>query len=80
MDWTQVFTIIGSLGAFTYWLHSQMEKRLDKVDERFNRVDADLKSLSDKIGQLDTRISRMEGVLSVRENWWEHHHRDSAEG
>lgn len=66
MDWTQVFTIIGVLGPLVVWLHSQTDKRLEKLE--------------DKISLLDTRISRMEGVLSVRENWWDHHHKDSSEG
>jgi hypothetical protein len=38
MDWIQVFTIIGSLGAFTFWL--------------FTKLDADIRNSNQRIDQL----------------------------
>jgi len=38
MDWSQAITIIGSLGAFTFWL--------------FTKLDSDVKSQNQRIDQL----------------------------
>lgn len=38
MDWTQAFAIIGSLGAFTFWL--------------FTKLDADIRASNQRVDQL----------------------------
>ena len=38
MDWIQVFTIIGSLATFMFWM--------------FNKLDSDIKSSNQRIDQL----------------------------
>lgn len=38
MDWTQVLVVVGSLGAFTFWL--------------FTKLDSDVKSQNQRIDQL----------------------------
>jgi len=45
MDWTQAFAIIASLGAFTFWL--------------FTKLDTDIKALSNRIDQSNTRIDQL---------------------
>lgn len=45
MDWTQAFTIIASLGAFTFWL--------------FTKLDTDIKALSNRIDQSNERIDQL---------------------
>lgn len=87
--WTQIITIVVPIGSLFAWFYANIERRFEKmekqmderfkaVDERFNKTDqkieAEAKHLSEKISLLDTRISRIEGVLSVREHWWEHQH------
>lgn len=49
MDWTQAFTIIGVLGAFTFWL--------------FTKLDNDIKSLSNRMDQQNTRIDHIYGMF-----------------
>lgn len=38
MDWTQAFAIIGSLGAFTFWL--------------FTKLDSDIRAQNARVDQL----------------------------
>lgn len=38
MDWTQAFAIIGTLGAFTFWL--------------FTKLDSDIRSQNARVDQL----------------------------
>jgi hypothetical protein len=38
MDWTQAFFIVGSLGAFTFWL--------------FTKIDSDVRAQGQRIDQL----------------------------
>lgn len=45
MDWTQAFTIIASLGAFTFWL--------------FTKLDNDIKALSARIDGHAARIDQL---------------------
>jgi|HubBroStandDraft_4_1064222.scaffolds.fasta_scaffold48771_4 hypothetical protein len=45
MDWTQAFTIIGVLGAFTFWL--------------FTKVDADIKQQGQRVDQQMQRIDQL---------------------
>lgn len=43
MDWTQAFTIIGVLGAFTFWLFSKLDSDIksanQKSDAQMQRID-----------------------------------------
>lgn len=32
MDWIQVFTIIGALGAFILWSHQKLDSDISKVE------------------------------------------------
>lgn len=43
--WIQVFTIIGSLGAFTFWL--------------FTKLDADVRSHGQRIDQAHQRLDQL---------------------
>lgn len=45
MDWTHTFTIIGVLGAFTFWL--------------FNKLGSDIKDLKREIQQQSQRTDRL---------------------
>lgn len=45
MDWTQAFTIIGATGAFVLWAYS--------------KLDADIKNLSARMDQSNTRIDQL---------------------
>ena len=45
MDWLQVFTIIGSLGAFTFWL--------------FNKLDTDIKAMTARHDSHSARIDQL---------------------
>lgn len=45
MDWIQAFTIIGVLGAFTFWL--------------FTKLDNDIKSVATRMEQQNTRIDQL---------------------
>lgn len=50
MNWIQVFTIIGSLGAFTFWLftkldndikssNSRQDAQMGRIDQQMVRID-----------------------------------------
>ncbi len=43
MDWTQAFTIIGVLGAFTFWLFSKLDTDIktasQRMDAQMQRID-----------------------------------------
>lgn len=43
MDWTQAFAIIGSLGAFTFWLFSKLDNDIKssnlRQDAQMARID-----------------------------------------
>lgn len=43
MDWTQAFTIIGSLGAFMFWgftkLDNDIKSSNDRIDAQMCRID-----------------------------------------
>ncbi len=36
MDWTQAFAIIGSLGAFTFWLFTKLDNDIKASNTRFD--------------------------------------------
>jgi len=44
MDWTQAFTIIGALGAFTFWLFTKLDNDIKtlsaRLDSQAHRMDA----------------------------------------
>lgn len=43
MDWTQAFFIIGTLGAFTFWLFTKIDNDVktqgERIDNAMNRID-----------------------------------------
>lgn len=45
MDWTQTFAIIGSLGAFIFWM--------------FTKLDNDIKALSTRLDGQNHRIDQL---------------------
>ena len=49
MDWIQAFTIIGVLGAFTFWL--------------FTKLDNDIKSQNQRVDAQVQRIDQLYGMF-----------------
>lgn len=56
MDWTQAFAIIGSLGAFTFWLFTKLDADIkssnSRIDQLCNRLDQHIVSSSERTDQL----------------------------
>lgn len=60
----QMFTIIGSLGAFIFFMCHRLEGRIDAVETRLsNRID----KLDEKLTDVDRRLCRMEGAFSSKD-------------
>jgi hypothetical protein len=38
MDWTQAFTIIGTLGAFTFWLFTKLDSDVRASNQRIDQL------------------------------------------
>lgn len=38
MDWTQAFTIIGVLGAFTFWLFTKLDSDIKQQVQRIDQL------------------------------------------
>lgn len=52
MEWVQVFTIIGSLGAFTFWLFTKLDndvraqgQRIDQLYQMFCDTQKEIKQI-----------------------------------
>lgn len=60
MDWVQTLTIIGSMIGATYAFYHITEKRIDRLEENMNRMDAhhreDIKSMDEKWERLFERL------------------------
>lgn len=52
MDWIQVFTIIGTLGAFMIYMLQRIEKDIDKLSSRLDSQGNRLDGHAQRIDQL----------------------------
>jgi hypothetical protein len=52
MNWIQVFTIIGVLGGFMFFMLQRIEKDIDKIDKRMEGVERRLDGHASRIDQL----------------------------
>ena len=52
MDWIQVVTIIGSLGAFGWYFLNRLEKDIDKIDKKCDAFERRMDSHAARIDQL----------------------------
>ena len=67
-----IVTILGTvLGAFVF-LHREMrrgfdrvDQKFDRVDEKFNRVEEKLEVLGERLSGVDVRLARVEGHLGI---------------
>lgn len=59
MDWTQAFAIIGTIGAFIFWVFSKLD---NDSKTQYAKLDSDIKSLSDK---LDTNINALTAKIDA---------------
>jgi hypothetical protein len=46
--------------AMFYWFNGRLEKNFDKIDDRFDRIESDIK-------ELRTSVNRMEGALMSKD-------------
>ena len=49
MDWTQAFAIIGTLGAFIFWMFTKLDNDIKAIA---NRLDCHITSSNQRIDQL----------------------------
>lgn len=63
MDWTQVLTIIGSLGAFTFYLLTRVDKDIkdlsERLDEQAKRFDLQFQAQSQRIDVHSQRTDQL---------------------
>ena len=56
MDWTQTFTIIGSMLGATYAFYHITDKRIDRMEEHHRE---DIKELKDTHKEMDAKWERL---------------------
>jgi hypothetical protein len=63
MDWTQTFTIIGSMIGAVYAFYHITEKRIDKTDESIKRMEThhreDMHKMDEKLEKMDAKWERL---------------------
>lgn len=63
MDWVQTLTIIGSMIGATYAFYHITEKRIDKTDERIDKMEAhhreDMKEIRESHKEMDLKWERL---------------------
>lgn len=52
MDWIQVFTIIGILGGFMFFVFQRLEKDIDHTNESIDKLSTRLDGHAQRIDQL----------------------------
>ena len=74
-----IVTILGTILAAFGFLHRDMrrgfdrvdqkfhrvDEKFDRVDEKFNRVDEKLERLGERLSNVDVRMARIEGHLGI---------------
>jgi hypothetical protein len=76
MDWTQTFTIIGTISALVFWIDKRTReeikewkiehsKQIEKMDERFNKMD---EKWEDRTNKIDEKWERLFERLFLKEN------------
>ena len=56
MDWIQVLTIIGTLGAFGFYLGNRLDNDISSLS---NRLNSDISSLSNRLDANNQRTDRL---------------------
>jgi hypothetical protein len=69
MDWTQAWTIIGSiliptLSGFAWMIH-RMDQKFDKVDAELNRISDRINGVEIKLSNLDMRVGFLERLFEM---------------
>lgn len=63
MDWTQTFTIIGSMIGAVYAFYHITEKRIDKTEQTIDRMEAhhreDMKAVREDMKDMDAKWERL---------------------
>ena len=75
MDWTQTFTIIGSITASMiavwYAFYNITDKRMDKMEQNMQRLDDlhrdDMKSMDEKWERIDQKWERLFERLLIQD-------------
>lgn len=52
MDWTQAFAIIGSLGAFTFWLFTKLDNDIKASNARLDQHITSSTARTDQLYQM----------------------------
>jgi hypothetical protein len=75
MDWTQTFTIIGSITASMiavwYAFYNITDKRIDRMEQNMNRIDdnhrEDMKRMDEVIQRMDLKWERLFERLLIQD-------------
>lgn len=63
MDWTQTFTIIGSMIGAVYAFYHITDKRIDKTEQTIDRMEAhhqeDMKAVREDMKDMDAKWERL---------------------
>ncbi len=73
-DWTLLVslmvaqtTLILGIGAFGFYrLDDRMDRMEARLDERMDRIEARMDRMETRLGDLDRRVARIEGILRLQ--------------
>lgn len=74
MDWTQAFFIIGTLGAFTFWLFTKIDNDVKaqgaRIDNAMNRIDSAMNRIDGAMNRIDQMFCDMQKeIKDIYKSW-----------
>lgn len=71
MQWKEVLTIVTITVGSTWAMHTVSKERIDRMDERYSKMDdnhrKDIKSINNRFTQIDEKWERLFEKLLVKE-------------
>ena len=69
MNWQEILIIVVPILSLMSWTYSRLDKRFDKIDDKFIAVNGEFAEVKKILHSLDMRLTRLEGRFDERGYW-----------